>query len=414
MLRIAQLVGSASIRKYKSIQQLPVIIPINLCSTKVEGAKVSSKNNAPVLPSHQKEENSRKYFRDKPYEPVDLETSLQYMTSDAFEQVYGNLPVWYHFRRNFKGHYQPNKTRKSCVVMGKIQTANPCPICRDDHLVLDYRNRDLLMHFINSVTLEVHPTSKTGLCIRQHKKLLLEYIKAVDLGTIPTRLPFVLYDYEDYYELNEDLKQLEGYKAYAELESKSDLNSKEFDSSVTSKLPPNLSLLLQENKMSTIRVLLQSSRNFWSSAQRTGPLGYIAPQTRLRVVDNSQYSHITNPTIKTDPSKHKAIDDILKEGTRAASRKLALCIRVYNKRNRGIIGDKVIVAVDGEKKRGYIVSAKMHSANGWPRCDSNDIVLIDDEGNPLGTRILVPIAAKLRSLTDPGLKKALSIATHYV
>lgn len=30
-----------------------------------------------------------------------------------------------------------------------ISTGNPCPICRDEYLVLDYRNVDLLKQFIS-------------------------------------------------------------------------------------------------------------------------------------------------------------------------------------------------------------------------------------------------------------------------
>lgn len=30
-----------------------------------------------------------------------------------------------------------------------IATGNPCPICRDEYLILDYRNVDLLKQFIS-------------------------------------------------------------------------------------------------------------------------------------------------------------------------------------------------------------------------------------------------------------------------
>lgn len=104
---------------------------------------------------------------------------------------------------------------------------------------------------------------------------------------------------------------------------------------------------------------------------------------------------------------------VLAAGTTGLAPKPALCIRVYNHQNKGRIGDKVIVAVGGQKKRGWIVGTRQASRDGWPRFESNNIVLVDDEGNPLGTRILVPIPAKLRSLTGD-ISKILSIATQFV
>lgn len=78
-------------------------------------------------------------------------------------------------------------------------------------------------------------------------------------------------------------------------------------------------------------------------------------------------------------------------------------------------GDKVLLAVNGQKKRGWIVGCRMPSRNGWPRFESNNVVLVDDEGNPLGSRILVPIPSKLRSLqSTTDITKILSIATTFV
>jgi small subunit ribosomal protein S18b len=38
---------------------------------------------------------------------------------------------------------------------GKISTGNPCPICRDEYLVLHHENVDLLKQFISPHTGEV-------------------------------------------------------------------------------------------------------------------------------------------------------------------------------------------------------------------------------------------------------------------
>lgn len=79
--------------------------------------------------------------------------------------------MWTLYRRNHKGAVPPRKTRKTCIVranniiylidcnnnnlivllqrQGMISTGNPCPICRDEYLVFDHRNVDLLKQFIS-------------------------------------------------------------------------------------------------------------------------------------------------------------------------------------------------------------------------------------------------------------------------
>lgn len=34
----------------------------------------------------------------------------------AYKQTYGEEPIWKYYRRNFKGHIPPKKTRKTCIV----------------------------------------------------------------------------------------------------------------------------------------------------------------------------------------------------------------------------------------------------------------------------------------------------------
>ncbi|KAF7996800.1 hypothetical protein HCN44_002446 [Aphidius gifuensis] len=97
--------------------------------------------------------------------------------------------------------------------------------------------------------------------------------------------------------------------------------------------------------------------------------------TRLRVVDNSEIGK-----------------QAMAEG------KPPKCIHIYNKRGFGLIGDKVLVAIKGEKKKGILVGLKQKQDKKVPRFDSNNLVLIDDNGTPLGTRIHVPIPHILRTL----------------
>lgn len=57
-----------------------------------------------------------------------------------------------------------------------------------------------------------------------------------------------------------------------------------------------------------------------------------------------------------------------------------------------------MVAIKGEKKKGVLVGLKQNQLPKVPKFDSNNIVLIDDNGTPLGTRIHVPIPTILRTI----------------
>ncbi|XP_055537692.1 39S ribosomal protein L14, mitochondrial [Wyeomyia smithii] len=108
---------------------------------------------------------------------------------------------------------------------------------------------------------------------------------------------------------------------------------------------------------------------------------------RLRVVDNSEI------------------------GKRAmAEGKPPKCIHVYNKRMVAKLGDKVLVAVKGQKKKAILVGCKQRQQSKIPQYDSNNIVLIDDNGTPLGTRIHVPVPTILRTTLK---EKAQSKGTDY-
>ena len=122
----------------------------------------------------------------------------------------------------------------------------------------------------------------------------------------------------------------------------------------------------------------------------TPVLGEIRKLSRLRVVDNS----------------------IIGREAELAG-KPARCIHVYNKKGVGKLGDKVLVAIRGQKKRGYLVGLKQKQETMVPRFDSNSIVLVEDNGTPTGTRIRVPIPSILRSKTGD-MTKILSLATRFI
>lgn len=103
-------------------------------------------------------------------------------------------------RRNHKGFLPPRHTRKTCVRKGFIATGNPCPVCRDEYLVLHQKNVDLLKQFISPQSGKVLSYSKTGLCQKKHFELLVAVEQAIDAGLITFDVPFRKYDYSEYYE----------------------------------------------------------------------------------------------------------------------------------------------------------------------------------------------------------------------
>lgn len=97
----------------------------------------------------------------------------------------------------------------------------------------------------------------------------------------------------------------------------------------------------------------------------------------------------------------------------AAAGRPARVIHVYNKKGVGLLGDKILVAIKGQKKRAYIVGLKQTQKPLVPRFDTNNIVLIEDNGNPTGTRIRVPIPSTLRGKGEE-FTKILALATTFV
>lgn len=122
---------------------------------------------------------------------------------------------------------------------------------------------------------------------------------------------------------------------------------------------------------STISAAARTSHQFHTSAACLE----IRKLTRLRVVDNSEIGKIA--MVEGKPPK---------------------CIHIYNKTGVGKIGDKVLVAIKGQKKKGILVGLKQKQKPKIPKFDSNNLVLIDDNGTPLGTRIHVPIPTILRTI----------------
>lgn len=147
----------------------------------------SSENKKPIDPSK---------VRDKVIPP---EVSIRYMKSKAYCTTYGDEPVWVKYRRNFKGRHPPSKTRRFCIKEGMLRTGNPCPICRDEYLVVHYSNVELLNQFVSPHTGEVYPTSKTNVCRQKQFDIEVAVEQAKNLGLLTFEVPFRTYNYEEYY-----------------------------------------------------------------------------------------------------------------------------------------------------------------------------------------------------------------------
>ncbi|CAH1791722.1 unnamed protein product [Owenia fusiformis] len=128
-----------------------------------------------------------------------------------------------------------------------------------------------------------------------------------------------------------------------------------------------------------------------SNFSSTSASQHIMKLTRMRVVDNSALGKAAQVAGK--PPR---------------------VIHVYKKTGIGHTGDKVLLAIRGQKTRGYIVGCKGKRHYPMkPRFDTNNVVLVDDNGNPLGTRIKVPIGSHLRA-NEGDFTKLLAIATKFV
>uniref|UniRef100_K7FXQ1 Small ribosomal subunit protein mS40 n=1 Tax=Pelodiscus sinensis TaxID=13735 RepID=K7FXQ1_PELSI len=142
----------------------------------------------PATPAEPVAFDTESRFKEKPWE---------YLETEEYIERYGEKPVWFGYRRNHKGAIPPQKTSKTCI-RGKKIAGNPCPVCRDQKLHLDYRNVKLLEQFICSHTgVTFHPTH-TGVCMKQYKRLTQAIDKARDHGLLSFRIPWVTLQDEDY------------------------------------------------------------------------------------------------------------------------------------------------------------------------------------------------------------------------
>ena len=129
---------------------------------------------------------------------IPVELSMAYLESPGYKETYGDKKVWELYRRNIAGRRTASPTRKACVIDGRIETGNPCPICRDEYLVVDYRNINLIKQFITEYNGKVLGWQTTHVCQEQFKNLMVAIEKARDYGYLDVDAHFVEYDYTKY------------------------------------------------------------------------------------------------------------------------------------------------------------------------------------------------------------------------
>ncbi|XP_037650688.1 28S ribosomal protein S18b, mitochondrial [Sebastes umbrosus] len=127
-------------------------------------------------------------YKDRPWD---------YLESEEYIERYGTSTVWAGYRRNHKGGIPPQKTRKTCIRGDKI-CGNPCPVCRDPNVIIHHQNVKLLQQFISPHTGTAYDPTRTGVCMKQQKKLNEAIDTARDHGLLPFQIPYVEFSGEDY------------------------------------------------------------------------------------------------------------------------------------------------------------------------------------------------------------------------
>ncbi|NXS83053.1 RT18B protein, partial [Erpornis zantholeuca] len=127
-------------------------------------------------------------YQDRPWE---------YLDSEEYKAAYGDKPVWHGYRRNHKGSVPPQRARKTCLRQGR-HAGNPCPICRDRNLLVDFRNVKLLHQFICPHSGIIFHPIHTGICMKQHQRLSQAIAQAQDHGLLWLQVPFVPVPEEDF------------------------------------------------------------------------------------------------------------------------------------------------------------------------------------------------------------------------
>jgi len=194
---LSSLSSSSSTSSLSASISFPLRHPILIASrlSPIASPTLSSFHTSTRCSLRERRERRESSIREIPskqkYNPVDLATSQAYLKSEAYAKTYEGLPVWHSslYRRNYRGSYNPIMTRPDCVIDGYL-CANPCPICRDDHLLVHHENLELIKQFILPKTGAVLSHRQTNVCMHQHSRVEIAIGRARDRGLLEMRVPF--------------------------------------------------------------------------------------------------------------------------------------------------------------------------------------------------------------------------------
>ncbi|KAL4237895.1 39S ribosomal protein L14 [Mactra antiquata] len=144
--------------------------------------------------------------------------------------------------------------------------------------------------------------------------------------------------------------------------------------------------------MNCLKLYQNVSSTYCRHISTTSCLEHLQKMSRVKVVDNSM---------------------IGRQSVIKGKRPRIIHVYTSKKPQVGLLGDRVLIAIMGEKKHAYIVGCVEKQKANVPRFDTNNVVLVEDTGIPTGTRVLVPIPSCLRG-KEGDFTKILSIATKFV
>ena len=122
------------------------------------------------------------------------ETPIDYMLSKDYQTLYKDENTWVNYRRNHKGFIPSQTSRVSCMKDGVVASGSPCPLCRDERLLMTYKNLPLLKQYIDEQTGDLQNPLRIGLCQFRLKRLAWSFTVAKDLGYLPSVVPHVKFD----------------------------------------------------------------------------------------------------------------------------------------------------------------------------------------------------------------------------
>ena len=164
------------------------------------------------------------------------------------------------------------------------------------------------------------------------------------------------------------------------------------------------------------QVLFHSPTNLFVSQLITVSLIFLARVAGLLQGEGSQ-PHVPSPTQLqrrniTLLTSFNVVDNS-QLGQRAKRYRKPYLIGFYRKRKTAEIGDVIRVAVGGKTNKAIVVGTRRTKHHTVPRFDNNNIVLVDDNLAPLGTRIKGPVPTIIKR-RQRKYSKVLATASRFI